>query len=376
MRARIISFVFTVVAALAVAAAASAASSAYVQSNLVTFHHGGGVNHDRQLSNPWGIAFAPGTFIWISDNNTGVSTLYDAAGKKQQLVVTIPPGMGQSPPSNPTGVVVNPANNFTSQNPEFGGGLFLFATENGTIASWEATPSSFPSSATTVVDNSAAGAVYKALAIASDGGNDQLYVTNFRAGTVEVYTTTFSPATNLANNAFVDPMAIAGFAPFGIFNINGTLFVTYARQDAAQSDEVNAAGSGFIDEFGTDGTFIKRFATGGNLDSPWGIVMAPSNFGPLSNDLLVGNFGDGRINAFDPDTGNFIATMTNSRGHDIVNPGLWALVFGVTTSGTEPSLGSPTELFFTAGGAKQNKGTFGDIQFANPKKTGGGMTIY
>lgn len=263
MRARTISFVFTVVTALVVAVSASAASPAYVQTNLVTFHHAGGANHDRQLSNPWGVAFAPGTFIWISDNNSGVSTLYDATGKKQQLVVTIPPGMGQSSPSNPTGVIVNPVNNFTSTSPEFGGGLFLFATENGTIASWEATPpATFPTSATTVVDNSAAGAVYKGLAIGSNSGNDELYVTNFHAGTVEVYTTTFGPAMNLVNNAFLDPTAMAGFAPFGIFNINGTLFVTYAMQNAAKTDEVNAPGNGFIDEFSTDGTFLRHVTSG------------------------------------------------------------------------------------------------------------------
>jgi uncharacterized protein (TIGR03118 family) len=353
----------------------------YVQTDLDTLHGGGKVLHDKLLANPWGIAFAPGTFIWISDNDTGVSTLYDATGAIAPLVVTIPPGMGQTPPSNPTGVIVNPVNNFDSSSPEFDGALFIFASENGTVDAWEATAKDMPTSATLVVDNSMNGAVYKGLAIANDGGQDQLYVTNFNAGTVEVYDDTFtlvpSTSSQLVANAFTDPAATAGFAPFGIFNIGGTLFVTYAKQNAAKNDEINAPGNGFIDEYEPNGQLVKRFATGNQLDSPWGIVTAPAmGFGPLSGKLLVGNFGDGRINAFDPTTGDFVATMTDAHGHDIVNPGLWGLEFGTgVTNSAGPDTGATNELFFTAGGAKQNQGTFGNIQFTTTtsKKTGSGM---
>lgn len=337
-----------------VAPAGAATHQFYKQQNLV---HGGAAAKDPNLINPWGISFGPGTFIWISDNNGGVSTLYTATGQKQSLVVTIP-GPGGTGKGAPTGTVFNP-NNSLSMTPEFGGAIFMFVTEGGTIAAWDLPDNTL---ATTAVDNSASGAVYKGMTLGHNATGDKLYATNFGNGTVEVYDTSFHRVT--VSGGFADATIPAGFWPFGIQNIEGNIWVTYALPDGT-GDEMNAPGNGFVDEFDSDGKLLMRLAPKGQLNSPWGLALAPANFGPLSNMLLVGNFGDGKINAYDPGTGAFVNVVRGRGGKPVVNPGLWALVFA------DGSVGATDELFFTAGGKKQNKGLFGD--FTVGTATGGGM---
>lgn len=285
---------------------AAAKPAFYTQTNLVTSAKSLKAKvHDQNLLNPWGLVQGPTPF-WVSDNNAGVSTLYDgkgkiftvAAGKKKvPFVVTIPPPASGTGAATPTGIV------FNSVTADFGGDLFIFATEDGTISGWQ---QSDGTGAVLHVDNSqvptaATGAAYKGLAIATVNGEQFIYATNFRSGTVDVFDTSYNPA-SLAGT-FTDPNPIPGFAPFGITLFGSDLWVSYAMQDAAQHDPVHQAGAGYIDIFTADGVFQERFATGGNLNAPWGMVLTPSNFGPLGNDYWIGNFGDGAINAFDA-TGN------------------------------------------------------------------------
>jgi len=320
-----------------------------------------GIHHttkDAHLVNPWGLTFVPGTFIWIADNNGGGTSLYNDDGTIASSLpfVTIPAPAGVKGLSAPTGAIFNPQNSaFGSKSPEFGDAIFMFATENGTVAAWNLADGQ---TATLPIDNSSAGAVYKGLALANDGSGDRMYVTNFSKGIIEVYDSGFHSVSEAGS--FTDPNLPAKFSPFGIFPFDGNLWVTYAIPDKTRTDEVNHAGNGIVDIFTPTGTLVSRFVTGGNLNTPWGIAHGPANFGPLSNLWLIGNFGDGRINAYDQ-SGNFVSTLNGKNGKAIVNPGLWALNFGDGTS-TRPV----NELLFTAGGTKQNTGTFGRIDLETP----------
>jgi len=216
-----------------------------------------------------------------------------------------------------------------------------------------------------MVDNSGSGAVYKGLAMGTNGLDTLLYATNFAAGTVETYDASFH-SVNLGPGAFTDSQLPAGYAPFGIVNINNSLYVTYALQDATKHVAVPGPGNGYVDVYATDGTLTTRLIATGPLNAPWGVAMAPANFGPLSNMLLVGNFGDGKINAFDPSTGAPAGQITKANGKPLIIQGLWALVFG------DAQTGSPQTLFFTAGPNDQTAGLFGKIIFGKPKKMMGG----
>jgi uncharacterized protein (TIGR03118 family) len=330
----------------------------YQQTDLTTLKGIKSTTKDAHLVNPWGLAFAPGTFIWVADNNGGGTSLYNDDGTIASALpfVTIPAPASVTGESAPTGAIVNPQNSaFGSNTPEFGDAIFLFATENGTVAGWNLADGT---TATLPIDNSTMRAVYKGIAIANDGNGDRLYVTNFSEGKIEVYDTGFHSITE--SGSFSDPNIPAKFSPFGIFTFNGNLWVTYAIPDKARTDEVNGKGHGFVDIFSPTGTLISQFIADAHLDSPWGIALAPANFGPVSNMWLVGNFGDGKINAYDQ-TGKFVSTLNGKNGKAIVNPGLWALNFGDGTT-TRPA----TELLFTAGGAKQNMGTLGRIDLIIP----------
>jgi uncharacterized protein (TIGR03118 family) len=330
----------------------------YQQTDLTTLKGAKGTTKDAHLVNPWGVAFAPGTFIWVADNNGGGTSLYNDDGTiaSELPFVTIPAPAGVMGESAPTGAIVNPQNSaFGATAPEFGDAIFLFATENGTVAGWNLADGT---TATLPVNNFTAGAVYKGLAIANDGNGDNLYVTNFSKGKIEVYDTGFHPVSE--TGTFSDPNISAKYSPFGIFTFNGNLYVTYAIPDKARADEVNGPGHGFVDVYSPTGTLISHFIAEGHLDSPWGVALAPANFGPLSNLWLIGNFGDGKINAYDQ-TGKFVSTLNGKNGKAMVNPGLWALNFGDGTA-TRPV----TELLFTAGGAKQNNGTLGRIDLVTP----------
>ncbi len=317
-------------------------TTGYAQTNLVANVAGVASHTDSQLSNPWGVAFAAGQPFWISNNNGGTSTLYDAEGNKNSLVVTLPSAaVSPCSPACPTGIVVN-----TSA--DFGGSNFIFDTEDGIVASW-----TDGTNAAVAFDNSTALAVYKGLALLNNGTGNFLLAANFRTGKIDVLDRNFL-VTALAGS-FTDPNLPAGMAPHGVHVIGNQVYVAYAMQDAAKHDPTPGAGSGVVDIFDQNGNFVKTFASGGTLNAPWGVVTAPAAFGTFSNAILVGNFGDGTINAFDASSGKFQGQIMNTNNTAIVNPGLWDLVFGA--GGT----GDPNTLYFTAGGSNQTSGLFATL---------------
>ena len=327
------------------------------QTNLVSDIPGLAITHDPNLVNPWGLT--PTGEFWIADNGTGVSTLYNAAGTPNALVVTVPPPTGQTGPSAPTGIVSNSnPNEFLVASGKQA--LFLFDTEDGTISAWNPSGPAGLHNASLEVDNSqeansngSIGAVYKGLAIATQSkvNGDFLYATNFRSGNVDVFNNQFQPAGSFTDTSLTNQ----GFAPFGIENINGNLYVTFAKQDDMKHDDVAGAGNGYIDEFSPTGALIRRFASNGPLNSPWGLAVAPKGFGSFGGDLLVGNFGNGRINAFNLATGQFVGSLTAAGASSPIElPGLWALDFG-------GGGGNPTTLVFTEGLNSESDGVFGTI---------------
>ncbi len=338
------SIVQFLLAAVALTLSAFAQQTSYTQTNLVADQAGVSNHTDAQLSNPWGISFIPGDVFWIANNNGGTSTTYDAAGNKQPITAGIPVAAHNPCPQGcPTGTIANTVAT------DFGGATFVFDTEDGTISSWNGT-----ADAVIKVDNSAAGAVYKGLALVSNAQGDFLLAANFNSGAIDVFDHNFAPAT-LSGGTFTDPSLPAGYAPHGVHVINNVVFVAYAMQDAAKHDPTLGAGLGLVDLFQTDGKFLRRgMDVGGKLNAPWGVVQASANFGSFSNDVLVGNFGDGTISVFDS-TGTFLAQINDSNGHVITNPGLWDMVFGA--GGT----GDPNTLYFTAGGANQTTGLFATL---------------
>jgi uncharacterized protein (TIGR03118 family) len=230
--------------------------------------------------------------------------------------------------------------------------LFIFATEDGTISAWAPQEPTNPLQAVLAVDNSSSTAVYKGLALGTNSQGNFLYATNFHAGTVDVFDSKFAPAQ--LTGKFQDPALPAGYAPFGIRNIDGNLWVTFALQNAAKHDDVAGNGNGFVDVFDTDGNLLKRFAAGHQLNSPWGLTRAPFGFGQLSGDILIGNFGDGKINAYRSD-GTFDDAIEDSQGKPLLIDGLWALQFGGASNS------NPQTLYFTAGIEKEAHGLFGMI---------------
>jgi uncharacterized protein (TIGR03118 family) len=333
---------------------------AYKQTNLVSDGAVPALTIDPQLKNPWGIAAIPGAPFWIADNGTGLSTLYNGLGGIVPLTVTIPPpgGSPTGTTATPTGMVWNPNGQLFLVAPQLAA-LFIFATEDGTLSAWNPTVNLH--NAVLEVDNSDGGngAVYKGLALATNATGVFLYATNFRAGTIDVFDSNFKPAK--LSGSFWDPRIPAGYAPFGIALIDGNLFVTYALQDAAKHDDQKGPGRGFVNVFDTNGHLISRFASRGALNSPWGIARAPLNFGPASSRILIGNFGDGRINSFNSE-GEFRGPLHDSAGHSIKIDGLWAIVFG-TEAATDPNT-----LYFTAGTNDEADGLFGSLQAVAEKE--------
>jgi len=327
---------------------------AYKQTNLVSDGAVPARTTDPQLKNPWGIAAIPGAPFWIADNGTGLSTLYNGLGDIVPLTVTIPPPKGAPKGTNatPTGIVWNPNGQMFLVAPQLAA-LFIFATEDGTISAWN--PTVDLHNAVLKVDNSqnGNGAVYKGLALATNSTGVFLFATNFRDGTIDVFDSMFKPA-KLAGS-FRDHRIPAGYAPFGIALVDGNLFVTYALQDAAKHDDQKGPGRGFVDVFDTDGHLVSRFASRGALNSPWGVARAPLNFGPSSSRILVGNFGDGRINGFDSE-GDFRGSLRDRSGHSIKIEGLWSIAFGTAAAS------DPATLYFTAGTNDEQDGLFGSLQ--------------
>ena len=333
------------------------APSAFSMSALVSDGAVTAATTDANLINPWGIVFAPGAPVWIANNATETSTLYDGTGTKVPLIVSLPAGLNGS--ADATGIV------FNSSGTDFvvaSGNLsaparFIFDGEGGTILGWS--PTVDATHAVIAYDDGAGGAVYKGLAIANDGTANHLYATDFHNGKVDVFDKTFAKVT--VAGGFTDPTLPAGYNPFGIqaVQISGQtrIVVTYAQKDPASNDEVDGAGLGLVDVFDTSGTLVTHLvAVGGALNAPWGVALAPANFGTLSNMLLIGNFADGIIHGYDPATGVPAGALEDSNGQPIATPGLWGMAFG-NGARNQPT----TTLYFAAGIASEADGLYGRI---------------
>lgn len=343
-------------------------ASFYRQTNLISDIAGVALNTDPNLVNPWGIAVNPHGPIWIADNGTGLSSVVDNNGnplpsEASPLVVTIAPPAGSPADATaaPTGTVFNGSNSFVvMEGNKSGPARFLFATEDGTVSGWN--PSVDQTNSVLGFDNSnaPAGAVYKGLALGHNAHGDHIYLTNFHTGMVDVLDSGFHLVST--PGGFTDSSVPAGYAPFGIQNVGGRLFVTYAKQNVARHDDVGGPGSGYIDVFDTDGHLLQRFASQGALNSPWGMAVAPRNFGQFGGSLLVGNFGDGRINAYNLNSGAWLGALMDFRNRPIAIDGLWGLAFGVQTNARDHD--DPAPLIFTAGIAHEAHGLFGKIEAA------------
>jgi uncharacterized protein (TIGR03118 family) len=331
------------------------AQNSYKVRRLVADQPGHAKATDTNLVNAWGLASGLTTPWWVNAADSDVSTLYDGTGAIVPLVVTVTGG--------PTGLVFNGGSDFVVSNGSTSGAsLFLFSTEAGTIRGWNANvPLPSPSTQSFVVaDRSNVGASYKGLAIASTASGDFLYAADFHNARVDIFDGDFSVVST--SSTFVDPGLPDGYAPFGIQAIGDTIFVTYAKQDADAADEVTGKGLGFVDAFDAAGTFLDRVGTQRRLNAPWGLAMAPADFGRFSGDLLVGNFGDGRINAFRLSTnGSYEQTgvLRKPSGKAVFIDGLWAIAFG-----NDDAAGPSNALFFTAGPDAEAHGLFGRVTAA------------
>ena len=319
----------------------------YVQHNLVSDIPGMADVTDPNLVDPWGVSTSATSPFWVSDAGKSKSTLYNGAGAITAVVVSIPVGAKGPANSSPSGQVNNNTTAFILANGTKAS--FIFATEDGTISAWNGGTVS-----TVMVDNSGAGAVYEGLAIGTSANGATLYAANFKTGNIDVFDGKFAPAT-LAGK-FADPNLPAGYAPFNIWSLGGKLYVMYAQQNSAKTRPTNGAGLGYVSTFDLNGNFLKRVASAGPLNAPWGVAIAPTNWGAFGGALLVGNFGDGTINAFDQTSGNALGALQDASGKTLVNSGLWALIFGNGGSG-----GDVNTLYFTAGIQNETHGLLGAI---------------
>jgi uncharacterized protein (TIGR03118 family) len=304
---------------------------------------------DPNLLNAWGLDRGPGLPWWVNSNGNGTSRVYDGLGNAQISISVQSPVRGT--PSTPSGLAYNGTTNFevNSGNPA----TFLFATEDGTIAAWNA--AALANHAVIKINNNN-GAVYKGLTLGAIQSTPVLYVANFHAGTVEAYGPSFKPIT-LPTGAFTDPMIPAGFAPFNVQMINSQIYVAFAKQDAAAHDDVPGPGNGFVSVFTPAGKLIHRLQYAGWMNAPWGMALAPAGFGNLSGMVLVGQFGSGAILAFDANTGALSGVVRDSTGKAVLIPGLWGLNFA-----DGGPAGPSNALYFTAGINNEADGLFGSIQ--------------
>ena len=331
-------------------AAAQVSAQHYLRTDLVSDVPGLAAATDANLVNAWGLTSSSTSPWWVANNGTGVSTLYNGAGQKQALTVTIATPPGDLNPATPTGVVFNGSTDFqlVSGTPSTAA-HFIFVTEDGTISGWNSGTRSV------LKVNNSGSAIYKGTTIAQAGGINFLYVANFFGGTVDVFDTNYAAVT-LPAGAFTDPNLPEGFAPFNVQNIGGDIYVAFAQQDAEKHDEVAGRKLGFVDSFDSNGTLLQRFENGPWMNAPWGLALAPSHFGKASGELLVGMFGSGQIATFDAATGDFEGLLRDRHGKPIKVDGLWALRFG-NGGGAGPA----TTLFFTAGPNDENDGLFGTL---------------
>ncbi len=331
----------------------AAGANSYIQRNLVSDVPGLADVTDPNLVNPWGVSTSATSPFWTSNQGKGNSTLYNGSGAITPLVVSVPSAGSGAQPGRPTGQVNN---SFSASAPTafvLSNGRpasFIFDTEDGTISAWNS-----GAAATRMVDNSGSGAVYDGLAIGSNSSGPLLYAANFNSGKIDVFDGKFAPTT--VAGGFKDANLPDGYAPFNIWALGGKLYVTYAKQDAAKQEVVPGAGNGLVDVFDFDGNLQKSLILkGGALNAPWGVAIAPSTFGAFGGALLVGNFGDGKINAFDANTGVLLGTLQDPSGKAIVIEGLWALLVGNGGNG-----GDRNTLYFTAGINGEAHGLLGSL---------------
>lgn len=328
--------------------ACSVFGDSFNQTNLVSDMSGVAANTDPNLKDAWGMSFSSGTPIWVSDRDTGVSTLYTpGTGAPKSLVVSVPPGA----PNGPTGQVFAGGSTFMANG---GPAFFIFDTLGGTVDAWGG-----KSGTTAQVVVPASGARYEGLAMA----NNMLFAANFSSGGgIDVYNSSYSPVS--MSGKFTDPNLPAGYAPFDIQLVNGFLYVTYAKLSSSAPVPL-PGGGGYVDQYDTSGNLVARVISNGALNAPWGITMAPKGFGSLGGDLLVGNFGNGEINAYTT-SGTWVETLSDSKGNPISINGLWSLDF-------DSGAPNPDALYFTAGPNNGNDGLFGDISTPEPSAVGMAM---
>lgn len=313
------------------------------------------VTTDANLVNPWGLAYGPATDFWVANQATATATAYDGLGRMPAtpLVVSNPSLPGHTM-GGPTGVVYNGSAGFM-------GDQFILASLDGCLCGWSA-----GTATTRRVDRSAASAVYTGLAIGTNGASTYLYAANFTGGTIDVFDSAYAPV-SLGASAWVDPALPSDFAPFNVQALGGRLYVTYARRAPAAVRETTGAGLGYVSLFNFDGSFVRRVASTGTLNAPWGLALAPATFGPVGGALLVGNFGDGRITAFNAATGTPLGQLSDAGGAPLAVSGLWGLAFG-----NDASAGKSTQLYVTAGPQGETHGLFATISYGAPGGTGGG----
>jgi uncharacterized protein (TIGR03118 family) len=323
--------------AAAMFTATSALADSYSWTNFQSDIPGVAKHTDSNLVNPWGMAAGSSGTIWVSDNGTGVSTLYSQDGTVVPLVVEIPAASGNTEGANPTGTVFNDTSSFqVTKNGTSAPAVFIFVSEDGSISGWNST---LDQTHAIIAVDTGGRAIYKGVTLGVWNNHNCLYATDFHGGKVDTYDENFR---RVLANGFVDPNLPAGYAPFGIRNFNGQIFVTYAKQDRAKEDDVACPGCGLVNVFDTSGNFLRRLTQRGNLNAPWGLAL-------VDGELWIGNFGDGKINNYDPTTGAFIETLAQADGTPLQFDGLWDLL----------PLGNGT--YFTAGLADEEHGLFGLI---------------
>jgi uncharacterized protein (TIGR03118 family) len=338
---------------------AQAFAQHYNETVLVSDAAGAAVT-DPNLKNAWGVVHGPTSPWWVSNNATGTSTIYNASTNPVTvlgLIVTIPPAPSQTGTGSPTGIVFNgnPTDFLLAPGKP---AAFIWVTEDGTVSAWNSGVN--PTHAIIKVDNSqkpspADGAVYKGAAIVTISGNRYLLATNFRSGHIDAFDASFRQVT-LDHHAFEDERIPRGYAPFNIEAVGPNVYVTYAKQDALRHDDVAGAGFGYVVVYSQSGDVVARLEHGAWLNSPWGIAVAPADFGSFSHAVLIGNFGDGSIAAFNPVTGGFMGNVLNPDGSTLKIDGLWGLSFG-----NGGSSGPGNTLFFTAGPNRESDGLFGTL---------------
>ena len=341
--------------------AALAQTSSFVQTNIVSDGSVTAAQTDPNLINPWGVV--PAKAFWIDGEKTGLSLVKNAAGV-EQFDVTVPPASSTATKGSPTGVVLNSNTAIFPITGGAGPANFIFATRDGGIAAWNMTTNP---NAILIVNNSSKGAGYTGLAVDTNSTATYLLAANFNLGTIDVFDSNFNPTT-LAGS-FTDPKIPSGFSPFSVHVLNGQVYVAYAQINSTTKDQVVGAGLGFVDVYDLNGNLVQEAIMQGSLNAPWGVAIAPAGFGSFGGDLLVGNFGDGVINAFDPNTFADKGSLQNAQGTPIANTGLWEIVFGTST------LGDPNTLYFAAGINGAKDGLFGSIAVAPPPPPAPDFTI-